>query len=241
MTGRSAAPEAATPRLPVKLAAHPSVRAVPARRGSDDPGPPPVIEAGWLRELCLAAGADDAAAVSLEHPDLAGEREYAHAALPRTRTMIAMVVRMNRDNCRSPARSVANQEFHQADEQANHAARSVVQALQDAGYRAINPSVAFPHEMDNFPGKRIWVVAHKTVAVAAGLGVMGLHRNVIHPKFGSFVLLATSWWTPRSANTGRPWITTRASTANCAWPPARSAPSARQASWQPPAERPASS
>ncbi|MDQ0960690.1 ferredoxin [Streptomyces sp. B4I13] len=34
-------------------------------------------------------------------------------------------------------------------------------------------------------------MAHKTVAVAAGLGVMGLHRNVIHPKFGSFVLLVT--------------------------------------------------
>ena len=45
-------------------------------------------------------------------------------------------------------------------------------------------------EMDNFPG-RIWVVAHKPVAVAAGLGVMGIHRNVIHPKFGNFILLAT--------------------------------------------------
>lgn len=192
MTGGNVAPEAASPRLPPKLAAHPSVQAVLARRNSDDlAGPPPVIEAGWLRDLCLEAGADDAAAVRLDHPDLAGEREYAHAALPGTRTMIAMAVRMNRDNCRSPARSVANQEFHQADEQANQAARGIVRALQDAGYRAINPSVAFPQEMDNFPGKRIWVVAHKTVAVAAGLGVMGLHRNVIHPKFGSFVLLAT--------------------------------------------------
>ncbi len=27
--------------------------------------------------------------------------------------------------------------------------------------------------------------------MVAGLGVMGLHRNVIHPKFGSFVLLVT--------------------------------------------------
>ncbi|CAM5746231.1 putative Epoxyqueuosine reductase [Streptomyces afghaniensis 772] len=98
---------------------------------------------------------------------------------------------MNRDNCRSPARSVANQEFHQTDEQANHAARSVTQALQDAGYRALNPSVGSPQEMDHLPGERIWVVAHKTVAVAAGLGVMGLHRNVIHPKFGNFILLAT--------------------------------------------------
>jgi epoxyqueuosine reductase len=178
-------------RLPAKLAAHPSVRAVLARRGEGEAtSPPAVIDAAWLRELCLAAGADDAAVVSLDHADLAGERDHALAALPGTRSLVAMAFRMNRDNCRSPARSVANQEFHQADEHANHAARGVTQALQDAGYRALNPSVGFPQEMDRYPG-RIWVVAHKTVAVAAGLGVMGLHRNVIHPKFGSFVLLAT--------------------------------------------------
>jgi len=113
------------------------------------------------------------------------------AALPGTRSLIAMAFRMNRDNCRSTVRSVANQEFHQTDEQANHAARGVTQALQDAGHHVINPSVGFPQEMDRFGTDRIWVVAHKTVAVAAGLGVMALHRNVIHPKFGSFVLLAT--------------------------------------------------
>ncbi|MGW6928582.1 4Fe-4S binding protein [Lentzea sp. NPDC054927] len=176
-----------TAKLPAKLAAHPSVRAVLARQAVS---PPEVIDAAWLRDLCLSAGADDAAVVSLDHADLAGEREHVLGALPGTRSLIAMVFRMNRDNCRSPARSVANQEFHQTDEHANHAARSVTQALQDAGYRALNPSVGFPQEMDRYPG-RIWVVAHKTVAVAAGLGVMGLHRNVIHPKFGSFVLLAT--------------------------------------------------
>lgn len=173
--------------LPAKLTAHPSVQAVLARPRTS---PPTVIDAAWLRELCLAAGADDVAVVSLDHPDLAGEREHALTALPGTRSLIAMAFRMNRDNLRSPARSVANQEFHQTDESANHAARTVTQALQDAGYRALNPSVGFPQEMDRYPG-RIWVVAHKTVAVAAGLGVMGLHRNVIHPKFGSFVLLAT--------------------------------------------------
>ncbi len=181
----------AHPRLPAKLSAHPSVQAVLARRGTGDVvRPPTVIDGAWLREVCLAAGADDAAAVSLDHPDLTGEREYAQSALPGTRTLIAMAVRMNRDNCRSPARSVANQEFHQADEQANHAARTVTRALQDAGYRALNPSVGFPRRWTASP-ERIWVVAHKTVAVAAGLGVMGLHRNVIHPKFGSFVLLVT--------------------------------------------------
>jgi ferredoxin len=36
-----------------------------------------------------------------------------------------------------------------------------------------------------------WVVSHKPVAVAAGLGHMGIHRNVIHPKFGNFIVLGT--------------------------------------------------
>ncbi|MER6716249.1 hypothetical protein [Streptomyces sp. NPDC000877] len=223
-------PTAPTPRLPAKLAAHPSVQAVLARRRAGDAArPPAVIDAAWLRELCLAAGADDAAAVSLDHPDLAGEREHAQSALPGTRSLIAMAVRMNRDNCRSPARSVANQEFHQADEQANHAARSVTQALQDAGYRALNPSVGFPQEMDRFPGERIWVVAHKTVAVAAGLGVMGLHRNVIHPKFGSFVLLVTVLVDAEVSEYGQALDYNPVSTASCASPPARSAPSPRTA------------
>jgi epoxyqueuosine reductase QueG len=35
------------------------------------------------------------------------------------------------------------------------------------------------------------MVAHKPVAVAAGLEHMGVHRNVIHPRFGNFILLGT--------------------------------------------------
>jgi len=50
--------------------------------------------------------------------------------------------------------------------------------------------MGFPMEMDRFPGK-VWVVSHKPVAVAAGLGHMGIHRNVIHPKFGNLILLGT--------------------------------------------------
>ena len=36
-----------------------------------------MIEYGSWRDLCLAAGADDAAAVSLDHAGPAGEREHA--------------------------------------------------------------------------------------------------------------------------------------------------------------------
>jgi ferredoxin len=38
---------------------------------------------------------------------------------------------------------------------------------------------------------KMWVVSHKPVGVAAGLSRMGIHRNVIHPRFGSFILLGT--------------------------------------------------
>jgi ferredoxin len=181
--------------VPAKLARHPSVQAVLARRAdaasSDGPsGPPAVIDASRLRELCLGAGVHDVAAVPLSRPELAGEVPFVEQALPGTRSLLSLVVRMNRDNVRSPARSVANQEFHRSGEIINEAAHTITSALQDAGYRAVNPSATFPMEMDRYPG-RIWVVAHKTVAVAAGLGAMGIHRNVIHPKYGNFVLLAT--------------------------------------------------
>jgi epoxyqueuosine reductase QueG len=42
--------------------------------------------------------------------------------------------------------------------------------------------------MDRYPGK-IWDVSHKTMAVEAGLGHMGMNRLVLHPKYGSCVQL----------------------------------------------------
>jgi Fe-S-cluster-containing hydrogenase component 2 len=173
-------------KISPRLAEHPTVRKMMARRTE----PPGVIDADWLREVCLGAGADDVAFASVDNPALASEREHVESALPGTRTYISLVVKMNRDNVRSPARSVANQEFHRTGEIINEAAHRITRTLQDAGHRALNPSATFPMEMDKFPG-RIWVVAHKPVAVASGLGVMGIHRNVIHPRFGNFILLAT--------------------------------------------------
>jgi len=57
--------------------------------------------------------------------------------------------------------------------------------------RALNGgAVGFPMEADRW-GSKMWLISHKPVAVAAGLGHMGIHRNVIHPKFGNFILLGT--------------------------------------------------
>ena len=173
-------------KLPTRLADHPTVRKVRGRRTE----PPGVIDAAWLRTICLEAGADDVAFASVANPALSSELEHVEGALPGAKSYVSLVVKMNRDNVRSPARSVANQEFHRSGEIINEAAHRITRALEEAGHRALNPSATFPMEMDEFPG-RIWVVAHKPVAVAAGLGVMGIHRNVIHPKFGNFILLAT--------------------------------------------------
>jgi Fe-S-cluster-containing hydrogenase component 2 len=37
----------------------------------------------------------------------------------------------------------------------------------------------------------MWPVSHKPIAVAAGLGHLGNNRNLLHPRFGNFILLDT--------------------------------------------------
>ena len=143
-----------------------------------------------LRQMCLEAGADDVGFVDINRPELEQDGADILKAFSQTKTLISFVIRMNREPLRSPARSIANLEFHHTGERVNEVARNIVKFLEARGVRAVNPAMGFPMEMDNFPGK-IWVVSHKTVALAAGLGQMGIHRNVIHPKFGNFILLGT--------------------------------------------------
>lgn len=170
-----------------RYAEHPTVRRM-AEVGHTTPDP--VVTAARLREICLAAGAHDVGFVRVDDPAVAAEFEHARGILPTARTYISFCIRMNRDNLRSPMRSLANTEFNHADDETNVVSRRITRALEDAGYRAVYPAPGYPMEVDQFPG-RIWVLAHKVVAEAAGLGVMGIHRNVIHPKFGNFILLGT--------------------------------------------------
>jgi len=143
-----------------------------------------------LRDLCLAFGADDAGIISIDAPALGAERAHLLATYPKTRTVIGFVVRCNPDNLRSPQRSLANVEFHRTGEAVEHTARAVLRELRKVGVSGLYPSMGFPMEMDRIPG-RIWAVSHKTVAEATGMGKMGLHRIVIHPKLGNHVLLGS--------------------------------------------------
>lgn len=144
-----------------------------------------------LIALAKDCGADDAGVVSLDRPELDGDRPHILSAFPRAKTLLSLVVRMNVENVRTPWRSIANKEFHTSIDHTDHVAAALVRRLGDMGIGAINPSAGFPMEMGQFPDGRIWVVSHKLAAVAAGLGQMGIHRNLIHPVFGNFVLLGT--------------------------------------------------
>ena len=90
---------------------------------------PRVLDAAWLRQLCLDVGADDVGFVELERPALAEERPHIERTFPLTRSLISFVVRMNRENVHSPARSVANTEFHQTGDEISdiHAGKSKVE------------------------------------------------------------------------------------------------------------------
>jgi Fe-S-cluster-containing hydrogenase component 2 len=174
----------------MKLDQHPTVmrlrrRAPHVAKQSQQP-----LDADWLRQLVLHAGADDVGFVKIDRQELDDQRDDILKVFPRTKALISFVVRLNREPIRSPARSIANMEFHHIGDMVNDIGRTVVGVLEDKGVKALNPAMGFPMEMDRFPGK-VWVVSHKPVAVAAGLGMMGIHRNVIHPKFGNFILLGT--------------------------------------------------
>ncbi|HZF60201.1 MAG TPA: SCP2 sterol-binding domain-containing protein [Desulfovibrio sp.] len=144
-----------------------------------------------LKQMCRECGADDVGIVEIDRVALASEKQGILNLFPWTKSLVSFVGRINRENLRSPARSIASLELHQVEEGLNSTAQKFVAMLERAGIRAANPAVGFPMETDNWGSGKIQVLSHKLMAVEAGLGKMGLHRNVIHPVFGSFVLLNT--------------------------------------------------
>jgi ferredoxin-NADP reductase/Fe-S-cluster-containing hydrogenase component 2 len=167
---------------------HPTVR----RREHRASRPPadPVQDGAGLRQLARECGADDVGLVDVSRPALDTQRAEIHRNYPWTKSLISIVVRMAREPLRGAPRSVANLEFHRAGEKVDHVCAAIVGALEARGIRAVNPSMGFPMEMYQ-SGGAIWVVSHKPIAVEGGLGHMGIHRNLIHPQFGNFVLLGT--------------------------------------------------
>src|SRR5438874_11693207 len=116
----------------MNLAEHPTVLQFHDNAGIQS-NPPSVLDAEWLRKLCLDCGADDAGLVEISRPALDNQREDILRTFPPARTLLSFVCRMNREPIRSPARSVANLEFHHTGDHVNDVARKVVSALEMTG------------------------------------------------------------------------------------------------------------
>lgn len=150
---------------------------------------PQVLDSAWLRDVCLESGARDVGFVEIGRAALGGERQRAERLFPRVRTLVALCTVSNPDAIRSVSRATANLAWHHNHQVGDQVAHDIIARLQARGVGAVATSMGFP--MEEEPGQPLWEIAHKVVAVEAGLGHMGIHRNVIHPRFGSFVILET--------------------------------------------------
>ena len=114
-----------------QLSEHPSVKRFYQERANwdDVPKKDQVLDAAWLRQLCLDAGADDVGFVERDRPEIADQKSDIENVFPRTRTLISVVCRMNRENIRTPARSISNLEFHHTTDETNEVARRIVSAF----------------------------------------------------------------------------------------------------------------
>src|SRR5437868_6448334 len=139
------------------LAEHTTVKQFHAReRRGTESARPQTLDRGWLRKVCLEAGADDVGFVEIDRPEIVDQKPDIFWVLPKAKTLISFVMRMNRENVRTPARSIANLEFHRTTDEANEVARQIVAELERMAVRAVNGgAVGFPMEADRW-GSKMW-------------------------------------------------------------------------------------
>jgi hypothetical protein len=133
----------------MNLADHPTVRRF-RENAEKRSAPPSIVDAAWLRQLCLDCGADTAGLVEISRPALDDQRDDILRYVLPTKPLLNFVSRMHREPIRSPARSATHLEFHSTYDHANEVAHEVV-VLEERGVRAMNPSAGLPMEQDRFP------------------------------------------------------------------------------------------
>ena len=118
---------------------HPTVLKV---RASSNTTPHAPVSAAELKQLCLECGADDVGLISIDRPELDDQRDDILRYAPWTKSLLSFVCRMNREPVRSPARSLANLEFHHTGDHVNEVARKLV-----VGFGAVGRSIGLwrPH------------------------------------------------------------------------------------------------
>lgn len=141
-----------------------------------------------IRKICLEEGANDVGFVEIDRKELGHVREEVLRLYPKTKTIISICKRMNPENIQSISRPLANNEFHKTNDELSTISREIVQRLNKMGIRALYCHPGFPMDQYMLSGK-LWEISHKPIAEQAGIGRTGINRNILHPKYGSFILL----------------------------------------------------
>ncbi len=174
----------------MKLEDHPTVRLYREAPATPETAAGASISAAWIREVCLAAGADDAGCADLQDPVFDPDRTPLLSLLPGARTLVSLVLRLNPESVRCLSRSASDLEFSVGMHRMDGIAQTVVRRLREKGIHGVNFSTGFPMDLENWP-EGMWAASHKLAAEAAGLGRRGHNRLLLHPRFGAFVMLDT--------------------------------------------------
>ncbi|MBF0463621.1 MAG: 4Fe-4S binding protein [Nitrospirae bacterium] len=143
-----------------------------------------------LRQICLDEGADDVGFVEITRETISHEVKDILKAFNRTKTLMSIIKKANRDSVQSQSLPVVNDEFIKSFRKLSDVSQAVINRLNALGIRGVSVPAGFPMDFSRWPGK-IWDISHKTIATEAGIGNMGLNRLVIHPIYGNTISLGT--------------------------------------------------
>ena len=148
------------------------------------------LSSNHLKEIFLSVGADDVGFVEIGRPALKDSKEAILELFSNTKTLVSVVVSLNRPNLCTPARNLTSYEIHNGEDLLGELQGKVLKRLRKEGYSGLALPAAFPMDIEQLPNKRIGV-SHKIVAEQSGMGLMGLSRLVLHPEWGSAIILGS--------------------------------------------------
>ncbi len=181
-----------TKRLAMNIQDHPAVKRYYERMSTSKPiESTEPVDSAWVRQVVLEAGADDVGLASIDNSVLAEYRSKFLTVFPKAKTCVSIVCRMNPENVRNPLRQQYEMEYHNMFAEADQVARRAAAKLTKTGIRAIDCCSSYPMNMENYPNLEMWYIHHKPIAVAAGVGKLGVHHLVVHERFGSTITLSS--------------------------------------------------
>lgn len=148
----------------------------------------PVIDSEWVRETALRAGADDVGFVGIDRAEIADQRSSILILAPKTRTMVCFLCRFSRSRNPNGDPTHSDKVFRETAEKVDSVARELHSALKGRGIGAKIPAFAVPVSFEEHPVP-LPMLDLKALSSQAGLGMVGIHQSLLHPKLGNFFLI----------------------------------------------------